>query len=579
VSMRWASLIILAFTLTTNSGCSRGKSIERAVPSGVRSTLAPEQKTNTLPPEPEPAPGEPIRLKLPPDGGAWPWTVGQDAVESSEFHPISFPSLPPYAATGIAVRPEVNRAVVSLKWEKKGQPSTTRLALCDTAAGKILTEWQVPSYQAVIDLSPDGRAILTAFSQPGKERNTLRLWFIGSDGKLRKLAWVPHPPSRPDGILQDPSYRNDSSASQEIRWAGFVGNDRIVSFSRYGQLRVFDTDGANPLFSLEGSECRPALTPNGSKIAVLTGNAVTLVDPIAGAVIGTRSVGQVPQHPALAFSPDGSKLAIGGNGKALLLNLTSGDVQQVVLPKLHITDTGMFDKPFGWVGNQYLFADRQLYYLQRPMPVWEYTGIEQIQFRGKNTWACVRPAGSSTSTLAAYALPQLQPLMNLAVASQRPDLFVLKTGDGVRIDVEGLPEKKRAEAQTALEQRLRALGYQIDPAAKAVVFASVETVGTKTSIGYSGYETYSYMKKPAVLRLVLNGKELWSDAWAIDPPFSVRLPAAVSLNDHLKELPIGEPNYKLFASADFPSYFPNPQVPAVTLGTTELSGERLPGLW
>jgi hypothetical protein len=575
VKLRYVAALLFALSLPTASGCSR-KAVPKAIPSSQASTLSPDPKLLVPPPEPELAPGEPVRLTLPSDGGAWPWSVGR-ADAPLESRAMSFPGLTAFAVTGFAVRPEVNRALVSLKWEKKGQSVATRLTLCDTATGKVLTEWQIAGQQAVIDLSPDGRAILTANANPGRGRTILRLWVIGSDGQLRLSFWTPHSTSRPDGIRNEPGDRSDVAAALEIRWAGFVGNDRIVSSSRTGQLRVFETDGVKPLISLEGSPGRPAITPDGTKVALFTGNAVTLVDPTSGTIIGTRWVGQLPQHPVLAFSPDGSKLAIGGNGKALLLNLTTGDVQQVVLPKLHVTDTGMYDKPFGWAGNTYLFADGHLHDLRFPGSVWDYVGVEHMQFRGSRIWACVRPVGSTTSTLAAYDLPHPQALAQIAAAVNRPDLFAFKTGDGVRIDVSGVPENRRDEVQKTLEERLRTLGHHSDPAAPAVLFASVETAGTKTSTSYSGFDTYSYMKTPAVLRLVVNGKELWSDAWAIEPPFSIKVPFGVTLTDHLKQFTIGAPNYKLFANAPLPSFIPGPQSPTVPFGTIELNTERLKG--
>jgi WD40 repeat protein len=466
--------------------------------------------------------------------------------------------------------------VVSIKSEKKGQPSFTRADLCDTSSGKIITEWPIPAQQAVIDLSPDGRAFLTTYSQPGKDRNTLRLWIIGTDGQLRRFAWKPHTPTRPDGIRFEPGERTDPLSAQEIRWAAFVGNDRIVSYSQLGQLRVFETDGVKPLVSVEGSPCRPALSPDGNKVAIVTGNAVTLVDPVAGTVNGTRWVGQIPAHAALAFSPDGSKLAIGGNGKAFFLNMISGDVQEAVLPKLHVSDTGKYDKPFGWAGNSFLFADSHLHDQRFPASVWDYSGVEQVQFSGNRIWACVRSSGSTTSALYSYSLPNPQSIESIEEACDQSELFALKVGDGIKIDVTGLPENKRGEVQTALEQRLKSLGYKVDPASKAILLASVDTTGTKSGTAYTGLETFVYQKKPAVLRLVVNGKELWTGAWAIEPPFTIRMAPSVALADHLKQFEIGEPNYKLFTAAPIPSYFPGPQAPTSPFGNTELLGIRLP---
>jgi WD40 repeat protein len=505
--------------------------------------------------------------------GSWPWTVGK-AEEFPLSSPVSFSNLPPFAVTGMAVRPEIKRAVVSYKFERKGQPASTHFAMCDTANGKILTEWPFPTQQMVLDLSADGRALLSTSAQPGKERGILRLSVIGTDGQLRRIAWTAHSPARPTGIRYEIGERMDVLGAQEIKWAGFVGNDRIVSVSRLGQLRVFDTDGAKPLTSVEGSPGRPALSPDGSKVAILTGNAVTLVDPTEGKVIGTRWIGTLPSHPALAFSPDGSKLAIGGNGKAVFLNLVSGDVQEAVIPKLHVTDVGGFDKPFGWAGNSYLFADGHLHDLRLPASIWDYSGAEQVAFQGSSIWACVHPADSTTTTLATFNVPNKETIATLAVATNRPEQIAFKTGDRAKLDVSGIPEQRREEMQTALEQRLQALGYKVDPAATAVFSASIDATGTKAGVGYTGYDTYSYAKKPAVLRLFVNGKDIWSESWAIEPPFTIKVPPTVTLADHLKQFTIGEPNYKLFSMAPIPASFPSPQAPTIPFGTTELGVEK-----
>lgn len=572
MSTRSVAAFALIALLAALSGCSRDSAAPKAVPA-VTPNKSAEKAPPPPPSEPEPAPGEPLPLLLPKDGGTWPWAVGR-AEEPVEAKSISFSGLAQFAVMGFAVRPEVGRAVVTLKWEKKGQPANTRLALCDTTTGKTISEWQLPGLQTVLDLSPDGRAILTTSNQPGRDRTVLRLWVVGSDGQLVKTAWTAHTTSRPDGIRQEPGERPDTVAALEIRWAAFVGNDRIVSSSRIGQLRIFDTDGGKPLFFLNGSPGRPAVTPDGARVAVFAGNSVALVDPYVGTVVGSRWVGPLPPHPALAFSPDGSTLAIGGNGKAKLLNLAGGDVRDVVAPKLHVADTGMYDKPFGWAGNRFLFADGRLHDPRFPGPLWEYRGAEAVRFHGREIWLCSRSPGSSTCTISNDELPHLKELVSIAAAADVAGATALHAGDGVRVDVSATPEDHRADVQKALEARVLALGYRLDPTAPAVLLASVDAAGTKTLTAYSGFDPHAYVRKPAVLRLVVNGVEVWSESWAIEPPFTIRVPAGQALGEHLKQFSIGEPNYGLFAQAPLPLHAPGPQAPTTLLGATELKGER-----
>lgn len=577
-----AVLIVLSLPLAVLVGCSRGKG-EPAQPqtqptSPTPSTSAAKTVVKELPPEPEPepepAPGEIVKLAMPKEGGVWPWLVGTN-IDSTESRPIWFTGSGPYAANGFAVRPALSRAVVTMRVDPYANPKkgfdprkatdATRVTLYDTAAGIALTEWAVPGSFTILDLSPDGRSILATSSRAGHGRGSLRLWVIGSDGQLKRWTALAHTTQR-DG------QRSDSlvAAGTEIRWAGFVG-DRAVSMSRSGQIRVFDIEGLKPTASFDGSPCRPDVTPDGTRIAFLVGPLVALLDPATRKITGTRWVGIPPPHPVLRFSPDGSTLAIGGNGRAILLNLSSGQFQTLNLPKMDVNDNAMFDKPFGWAGNSHLLADKYLFDPQLQQPAWEYSSAEQIQFRGGRVWAIARSPGSSTAQLKSFTMPDEDVLARSKTAKAKPDTFALQPGSGIKIDVTGVPTDRRTETQNVLEERLREVGFVPDPKAAAVLFASVDSPGTKPTVVYSGIGSYQYTKKMARLRLVLKDKELWNEAWAVEPPFAIEPTKGMVLADYLGKLAIGQPDYKAFALAPLPSYIPGSKAPTGPLGQTNLA--------
>src|SRR5262249_23811313 len=133
---------------------------------------------------------------------------------------------------------------------KKGGPAPkgpttvqTRVVLCDTAAGKAMPgEWLIPGHYAILDLGPDGKTFLATSARPGADRNVLKLWTVAPDGQLRPRKLTPHTDVRA-GLRVDAAAPPDAANSAEVRWAAFVGADRLVSASRGGQLRVFDVDG------------------------------------------------------------------------------------------------------------------------------------------------------------------------------------------------------------------------------------------------------------------------------------------------------------------------------------------------
>lgn len=573
-------LSILGLSLTVLVGCSRGRGEAGRI---LQTEPAPVEKKQDSPtprpepepePEPEPAPGELVHLKLPRDGGAWPWAIGV-APEPRETHPISFTGAGPYAANGFAVRSEVNRAVVTMKVDhftnaKKGVdprrlPEMTRVTLYDTSTGARLTEWGVPGLHAVLDLSGDGRSILATAPSTSRDRGVLRLWVIGPDGQLKRWSATAHTPPR-EGLRTDAT----TSTSTDIRWAAFFG-ERVVSISRGGQLRVFNNEGLKPVATIDATPCRPAVSPDGRKVAFLVGPSVVLLDPQTRKITGTRWVGQHPPHPVLRFSPDGSKLAIGGNGRLLILNMISGEFQNIVMPQLDVNDNGQFDKPFGWAGDSHLLADSLLFDPQLPAPVWSYSPAEQLQFHGWSVWACIRAPGSPAVTLRSFELPGPGVDAVITNAKAKPGVFAFHPGAAVKIDVAGIPEERRAEVEQTLDKRLRALGATLDPKATLSLVASVDSPGTKPTVVYSGLGSHAYTKKPARLRMVLKDKELWNDAWSVEPPYSVQLPRGTRLDDYLEKLSIGNPDYRAFSLAPLPTHLPGSSAPAAPLGHTRLA--------
>jgi hypothetical protein len=573
-----AGLSLLGLSLAVLVGCSRG----RGEPAPVQPVPAAPTEAKPEPPapkpepepEPEPAPGELVQLKLPKDGGAWPWAIGA-APQPADSRPISFKGSGPYAANGFAVRPEVNRAIVTMPVDptinlKKGVdprklPAATRVTLYDTAAGAALTEWAVPGLHAVLDLSPDGRSILATQPSPGRDRGSLRLWVIGSDGQLKRWSTTAHTLPR-EGLRTDATV----SGSTEIRWAEFLG-ERVVSMSRGGQLRVFNTEGLKPLATIDASPCRPTVSPDGTKVAFLIGPSVALLDPQTRKITGVHWIGQAPPHPVLRFSPDGSKLAVGGNGRVLILNMASGEFQNVVLPQLDVNDNGQFDKPFGWAGANHLIGDSLLFDPQLPAPVWSYSPAELVQFRGRRMWACVRSPGSPSVTLQAFDLPGPGVEAAIAAVKSKAGAFGLHPGAQVKIDVAGIPEERRPDVEQAIGKRLRALGFAPDAKATTTVIASVDSPGTRPTVSYGSLGSHTYTKKPARLRVVLNGKELWNDAWAVEPPYSIELPKGTKLDDYLDRLSIGQPDYRAFSLAPLPTHLPGPNALSGPLGHTNLT--------
>ena len=130
------------------------------------------------------------------------------------------------------------------------------------------------------------------------------------------------------------------------------------------------------------------------------------------------------------------------------------------LPKLRVTDNGIYDRSFEWAGNDYLRADQQLYDPNFPLALWEYRGAEQSQTRDRQTWVSINTPTKYTFDHPPRSAHGLQPIV--ASAKANTERFALKPGDRVRIDVNGVPAERQAAAKAALETRLKEVGYVPD---------------------------------------------------------------------------------------------------------------------
>ena len=153
-----------------------------------------------------------------------------------------------------------------------------------------------------------------------------------------------------------------------------------------------------------------------------------------------KKIGHPPDGPVLAFSPDAKTLAVGGTGRTVLLDLTSGEVWAVAAP-------------------------------------------------------LVTPGKEKVITLRAYTLPHPEVQAKIDKKLARPGVFALRPGDAVRIDVSALPADRRAEARAALDRQAKAVGYRPAPG------AAVALVGTANATGPKRPATYHFWTNRASERI------------------------------------------------------------------------------
>ena len=123
-----------------------------------------------------------------------------------------------------------------------------------------------------------------------------------------------------------------------------------------------------------------------------------------------------------------------------------------------------------------------------------------------------------------------------------------------------------------LSRRLRAIGYIPDPNGIATAFASFDPV-KETMQHYNGYKPIPYYRQPARLKLVRDGKVLWNEAWASDPPEFTFLPNKTNITEFVQGY--GSPQWSIYSKAAIPAMFVGPNHLIFAFGSSELHPETI----
>lgn len=523
------------------TGCSRNNATDRDIKGLVNSNAAPSSQNQESKAAPSQAvvqvkSARPGQLALPDKGGVWPWPVGPAPAGPPPQRVSLTQAIPPgmVIVQGAAINSQAGKAVIMfLESDFKKKYSGTCVSWCDLTRGQVVYNWRVKDLVAPFDLHRNGRQLLVRATPSSRgEKNVLELWTVIEVGGLSRKPW--------------------EAFGDDVKWAGFVGRGHIAAVANDGELKIWRLDGLQKVGAVQDVVGLPAVTPDGNKLAFLTENHVALFDPAVEEIIGMRRIAKPPDDAVLAFRPDGKMLACAGTGRSDIIDLTTGQRWSAMIPDLKMAYHGLLPD-FGWAGDQHLYHKGDVYDLFTPIPVWRYQMAKWASARGGSTWVIAENFPSKEIALLSLNLPHPAALAKIETAIRDPNLFALRPGDAVRVDVSGLAADQRKEIKATLERRVKELGYRLDPAASVVFLALEEKTGTPKKVTYNfnkGSKTFSYTRRQARLQIVKAGQVLWETADSDDPPFIIMYHDAGELDD--KVAGYGSPDYGIFTNRPIP---------------------------
>ncbi len=494
--------------------------------------------------------------------GSWEVTLGEPQSQVKEPRATPFPGKSNFfeKMLEIAVSGDGRHALVVTTLDEPKPEGTLRLSVCDLERGKATTAAST-GRMAPLALHNDGEHVIMRRAEFGfGKADRLELWRISGRSVRKLVSFVPHDDAR--------------GGSRDVQWARFLGEDRFAT-SGDGTIGIWSFPECEPIAKLSAGG-RPALSPDGRLIAWCDGQNLGILDVENLEVIAQRPSPDRLHDPKLAFSPSGKRLACIAQDRLIVWNTENGDViQDMKVPSLHIfTGIDFPDEDYVLGGNQFLIG------VENQVLLWTYSGQQQVTSVGP--WTFFGTFEDRGGAVLPMKIPHPGALNILAKASSDPNLFVLKEGTRVRLDVSGLPNvAEQNRAIQGLVKRVAASGSVAEPDGKIVLVAKVEGPTQETlSLRNSG--DYTVQKYVTSLKYVYEGQVLWQTSTSNVPGGPViffNLEDGENIGDWLKKRE--KPDYELFQRVELPRFLQRPSgqggrpSQSMTLGTSKVTSAGL----
>ena len=415
----------------------------------------------------------------------------------------------------------------------------TRIALCDLSTGKCGTPSVATGKMTPIALHDDGRQVIMRREEFGfGNQDRLEIWIPKGNKVTKSASWIP--------------YDADQGGARDVMWAEFLDSERLATSSREGKIVIWKYPDIEPLCQLDTvNGAVPALSPDRKLIAYSNGSDVGLFDVTKQEVIAQQATPTKLQWPYLAFSPSASRLACVAFDKILVWDVATGNLERnIPCTGIHVHGSIEFpDDNYVLAGNKFLID------LENQLKLWTYDGSEQVRTIDGITYFAVTDGEKKPGALIPAQIPHPAARDLLKKALTDPNLFVLKSGTSVRIDVNGIPDAgQRERVANGLAKQLESIECKGGPTGSIDLVATVE--GPKQiELRYRGIGDYKFQESITRVKFVYQNQVVWETTQS-NAPFFVQLKRGENMESHLRERE--KPNYEFFEKVQLPKFLQKP---------------------
>lgn len=442
-----------------------------------------------------------------------------------------------------AVNSVVGKAVLSHHHGRPGSDSKplTRFELVDLKSGETLRSATQEGLWVALAIHDDGeRIVVQDVSERDKSGELLGTVKIDGEQIVPLDFWKPYE------TLDKPT------KEKVVRFAQFINVGNLVTLSQSGEVVVWDFETRNPVrrFSYHGA-CQPSLSNDRKYLAICGGDIFGVVN--LEEATSTPSVIPAPQMNywlSSSFSPSCKRFAAATMNKLMIWDVPSGEVLfEGRIPGIPTAGPLFFPhEDFVMINNDKVVE------FASGVKLWCYRGGSPVCVGGEMAYVDIGPEGGK---LLPVDIPHSTALEMLNEAKSQSDLFVLKEGSSVCLNLSQIPIPLREKVKEKLIGTLNRNGFEHSEGSDLELIA--EITGPKTeAVNYQFAGSFVFEKYESILDLEYQGSSLWNRR-------ASNVPAAVSGRDKERveeQLRIAgrEPNLEFFGSVQMPDYLqkPNP---------------------
>jgi hypothetical protein len=485
-------------------------------------------------------------------GGAAEWKLTIPEVKPDVMSAAKSFALPPGAdiherIENVVISKPSKRLMVCYNSSFPISTGLTRLGLMDMTTGKGLGSAAISGKYKLVAINDAGDEVLMCADDHRENKGMLEIWKLGKTGIERVRGWK--------------MQRDDKDWNTEAHWGMYLDDKRAIVKGNHGRFVIWDLSTGQPL-AASSDDARidvVTLSPDRSWLAVAGNNAVKILDLKTLEILASKELG-MPMN-SLAFSPDGKRLAIGGYTQLEILDAATGES---LWQEKRRGSFGHSSEVL-WTDNNYLLIGKNtILDVESGKPLWEYSGIDKIDYLGGYCWCSVNEGRERGM------VPLKLPHEAAKTAAKNwvppPVEYLLKAGDVLSVDVSALGDAQQMlTAEEGILKQMLKIGYKYNQQAPTKIIAMTETGQTqKLSYRTFGFraggpavQEFDFTPTYCVLKIVRDDKVLWQTrSGGYAPGGFIQLKENETIADRVNKA--AQPDYGIYANPPLPKQIEKP---------------------